>query len=119
MTPTPGHFVILGLELLAALFLTFGIWELGIALKKKILAGAMTLNRGQLILGIPGVIMSLGLPLLVMLANRFGWFGFMLETMPALLAMMVAMLFGMAVQVMAYLLFGLSVEQAQKKQGQK
>lgn len=109
MPLTQAHFIILGIVLLLALCLIFGIWETGVALKKKVLAGKLTVSRAQFLLGLPGLLASLVLPGVVLGANRGRWFGFEMNMMGALFAIMGALLFGMLIQLVAYMVFSVAV----------
>ncbi len=109
MLLTQAHFIILGIVLLLALCLTFGIWETGVVLKKKVLAGKLTVSRAQFLLGLPGLLTSLVLPGIVLGANRGKWFGFEMNMMGALFAIMGALIFGMVIQLASYLIFSVAV----------
>ena len=109
MLLTQAHFIILGIVLLLALCLTFAIWEIGVVLKKKVQAGKLTVSRAQFLLGLPGLFTSLVLPGVVLGANRGKWFGFEMNMMGALFAIMGALIFGMVIQFAAYLVFGVVV----------
>lgn len=109
MLLTPGHFIVLGIVLLLALFLIWGMWELGMVLKRKVVAGQITETRGQAYLGLSGIITSLALPVFVVGAHRNHWFGFGLNEVDVVFVVMGLLLFGIVVQVLAYMLFSLSV----------
>lgn len=115
MPLTQAHFIILGIVLLLALCLTFAIWETGVVLKKKVQAGKMTVSRAQFLLGLPGLLTSLVLPGIVLGANRGKWFGFEMSMMGALFAIMGALVFGMIIQLAAYLIFGVTVSAGSSK----
>lgn len=109
MTLTPGHFIVLGIVLLLALFLIWGMWELGMVLRRKVVAGQLTESRAQTYLGLWGIVTSLTLPSVVAFANRNRWFGFELNALNAVFVIMGLLLIGIVVQVLAYMLFTLSV----------
>lgn len=119
MPLTQAHFIILGIVLLLALCLTFAIWETGVVLKKKVQAGKLTVSRAQLLLGLPGLLTSLVLPGIVLGANRGKWFGFEMSMMGALFAIMGALIFGMVIQLAAYLIFGVAASVKSSKTAAK
>lgn len=119
MPLTQAHFIILGIVLLLALCLTFATWETGVVLKKKVQAGKLTVSRAQLLLGLPGLLTSLVLPGIVLGANRGKWFGFEMSMMGALFAIMGALIFGMAIQLAAYLVFSVVVSDKSPKTAPK
>lgn len=119
MPLTQAHFIILGIVLLLALCLTFAIWETGVVLKRKVQAGKMTVSRAQLLLGLLGLLTSLALPGIILGANRGKWFGFEMNMMAALFAIMGALIFGMVIQLAAYLVFGVAVSDKSPKTATK
>ncbi len=115
MLQTPGHFIVLGIVLLLALFLIWGLWELGMVLKRKVVAGQVTEARAQTYLGLLGIVTSLALPGSVIAANRNGWFGFEVSALNAVFIVMGLLLAGISVQVLAYFLFAFSLSRGKQK----